>query len=436
MDQQSILPPSSLRARLQFYARHPGLRQRILGPVAFNALVLGINLITGIIVARTLGPAGRGQVAAILVLVFTAAWIFSLGSQNAISYRQSHSPDEARVLIGSWLLVGIVGSLAAIIAAELLLPVLFAAQADDTLALARVYIPVIVFTLLINVFNGFLLGDEDFLAYNITRTLLPAIIAVFYVAFLVTDTFSVETALVANAVATTVTCAVIVTRCVRRHGIGAPRVGLMRETVWYGLQAHGGSLAGFVNARLDLLIIPAFLSAASVGLYSVATNVGSIVGTLVGTIAAFVLPVAVRRRKGSPQTVIRTLHATLAIGLAIAIPLAVFAEIGVRLIYGADFVGSVTALRIMLPGEVLDAGYLVLWAGLFAANKPALTSVAAVPGAILTVVGLVLFLKTGGIVAAATVTTTAYLVVFLISVALYRRVHSLQWRDFVWTQAQ
>jgi O-antigen/teichoic acid export membrane protein len=414
-----------------FYARHHGLRERVLAPISFNVLILGTNLITGIIVARTLGPAGRGEIAAILVLVFTASWIFSIGSTNTIAYRQSHRPDEAPALIGSWLAIAAVMIPLAIIATELVLPTLFGAQTSSAIALARIYVLVVGFLLLINVFNGFLLGDQDFLAYNVTRTLLPATVAVVYVALLVTGAFSVEAALWANAGATILTCGVIVARCISRHGIRPPRVDLMRATVSYGLQAHGGSLAGFVNARLDLVIIPAFLAAASVGLYSVATNVASIVGTLTGTISMFLLPVAVRRRQAAPRTVIRTLHATLAIGLVIAIPMVILAEVALKLLYGSDFSGASTALRVMLPGEVLDAGSLVLWAGLLAANKPLLSSAAALPGAVLTVGGLVLFLKSGGIVAAAAITTIAYAVVFVISMFIYRHVQGLRWRDFV-----
>jgi O-antigen/teichoic acid export membrane protein len=426
-----LISAAGIRRRLMFYARHPGLRERVLAPVSFNVLVLGTNLITGIIVARTLGPAGRGEIAAILVLVFTAAWIFSVGSTNTISYRQSHRPDEAPALIGSWLAIGGVMSLLAIITTELALSTLFGAQTDSAIALARVYILTVSFSLLINVFNGFLLGDQDFLAYNVTRALLPAIVAICYVAFLVTGTFSVEAALAANAAATIVTCGVIVARCIRRHGVQPPRVDLMRQTVWYGLQAHGGSLAGFVNARLDLVIIPAFLAAASVGLYSVATNVASVIATLTGTISMFLLPVAVRRRQAAPRTVIRTLHVTLAIGFAIAVPMAILAEVALRLLYGSDFSGAATALRVMLPGEVLDAGSLVIWAGLLAANKPLLSTAAALPGAVLTVAGLILFLKSGGIVAAAAITSIAYAVVFVISILIYRRVQGLRWRDFV-----
>jgi O-antigen/teichoic acid export membrane protein len=192
-----------------------------------------------------------------------------------------------------------------------------------------------------------------------------------------------------------------------------------------------GSIAGLVNARLDLLIVPAFLGAASVGLYSVATNVTSIIITLTATIATIVMPVAARRTRQSPRTVVRTLQVVLLIGVVIAIPLAVLANIALSVVYGADFEGAATALRILLPGVVLDAAAMVLWSGLIAANRPLLSSVAAVPAAILTVVGLIIFLKDGGIDAAAIVSTCAYTVVFVISLFLYRHVAELRWRDFL-----
>ena len=191
-----------------------------------------------------------------------------------------------------------------------------------------------------------------------------------------------------------------------------------------------------VNARLDLLIIPAFLGATSIGLYSVATNTTSVIATLTGTIALFVLPVAARRRKHSARTVIRTLQAVLLIGVAIALPLGVLAAVALEFVYGSEFGAAATSMRILLPGAVLDAGAIVLWSGLLAANRPFLSSLATAPAAALTVGGLLLFLRSGGIEVAAIVTSCAYTTAFVISILLYRHVAELQWRDFLHPPAQ
>lgn len=421
----------SLRSRLRGLMFSPAIRQRVLGPMGFDASVLALNLITGIAIARALGPSGRGEIAAILLLTQMAGWLFSIGSTEAVSYRLARNPRDGGRLISSWGLLTLLFSLVAIAVVELVLPILFGAQTAATIELARIYIVVVTLMIALSVVNGILLGDHDFLLYNLVRIVTPAWVAVAYIVFWATGGLSVELALAINAMAFGAACLLGTIRSLRRHGLDPPSPSLLRETLWYGLRAHGGSIAGLVNARLDLLIVPAFLGAAGVGLYSVATNVGGIIGTLTGTIALLVLPVAARQRGDSARTVIRTMQAVLLIGLAVAVPLMALADIALRFVYGDEFGAAATSLRILLPGEVLDAAAMVLWSGLLAANRPFLSSIAAAPAAVVTVAGLILFLESGGIEAAAIVSTTAYTLVFLISILLYRHVAELRWRDFV-----
>jgi O-antigen/teichoic acid export membrane protein len=416
--------------RVRALLRNRSLRQRLFAPLGIDALMLATNLATGIIVARALGPSGRGEIAAILLLVQLAGWLFALGCTEAIAYRQAKRPDEGDRLLGTWLAIMVPLAVLAVASGEALLSTLLAAQSDAVLDAARLYLLLVVPVLMQAVLNGLLLGNQDFLFYNLVRLFSPLSIAAAYVALWVMDSLTVEAALVVNAAATLLALALSTGRAFHRVGVGRPERRIMRETGWYGARAHGGSIAGLVNARLDLLIIPAILSATSVGLYSVATNVAGIIGTLTGTVALIVLPITARG-SGSPRTVVRTLQATLVIGLAIAVPLALLADVAVKLVYGADFGDAATALRLLLPGEVLDAGAMVLWSGLLAANRPFLSSVAAAPAAVLTIGGLLLFLESGGINAAATVTTCSFAIVFVLSLALYRHASGIRWSEFV-----
>lgn len=407
------------------------MRQRVLAPVTFDALVLGTNLLTGIMVARSLGPSGRGELAAILALVQTATWVFSLGSREAISFYHARDGESGARLIASWMLVTIPLGILAVIAGELILPVLFSAQTAEAIELARVYMLVVVVLLVGTVFNGILLGDQRFLAYNLVRWSMPVVTALGYVALLGSGAMSVPSALWINAAASVLATIAGAAICVNRHGLGRLDPPLLRTTLAYGARAHGGLLAGFISARLDLLIIPAFLSAASVGLYSVATNVGSIIATLTGTIAIVVLPIASRDEKRSARTVIRTMHAALAIGGCIGLLMFVFAEVALVLVYGSAFEPASTALRILVPGEVLAAGAAILLSGLLAANRPLLSSLPSIPSALLTIGGLTIFLQSGGITAAAIVTSCAYSLVFVLALIIYRRVAKLSWKSFL-----
>lgn len=424
-------PVARVRARVDRLTGQSALRQRVIGPVFFDSQILLMNLITGVIIARSLGPSGRGELAAILIVVQTAGWIFSLGSAEAVAYHQSRHPQHGGRLIGSWLAIALPLGLLAIPLGEYLLPTLFSAQTQEAIDLGRIYLLLVTVVLMGIVFNGILLGDQRFLAYNTMRLLIPAQIAVGYIGLLIFHDLNVEAALIVNAVATITTTIVAALTCIGRHGVSRPHPLLLRTTVWYGVKAHGGSLAGFVNARLDLLIIPAFLAAASVGLYSVATNVSSIIGMLTGTVAVVVLPVAARDAAGSTRVVIRTLHAVLLIGGTLGILLILLAEVALRFVYGASFVDAAPALRILLPGEILGACAAVILSGMLAANRPFLSSVPFFFGAALTIAGLVLFLPDGDITTAATITTAAHTVVFVISILLYKRLAKLAWRDFL-----
>ena len=430
-DALSEATPHPALSRLRRLLANPALRTRVLLPMGFDASVLVTNLVTGIIVARALGPAGRGEIAAILLVAQLCVWFFSGGATEAVAFRLARKPEDGPKLFATWLAFGVPLGILAIVVGELTLPILFSAQSGETIDLGRIYLAIVMVMMLQAVQWGMLLGDHDFLFYNGIRLLQPGLIAVGYLACLALGAFSVEAALVINAVATGAAFLLAGLRLLRRHGLGRPDRALLRETLSFGLKAHMGSVAGLVNARLDLLIVPAFLGAASVGLYSVATNVTSIIITLTATIATIVMPVAARQEKQSPRTVIRTLQIVMLIGVAIALPLAGIANIALGIVYGADFESAATALRILLPGVVLDAAAMVLWSGLLAANRPLLSSVAAIPAALITVVGLVLFLEEGGIDVAAIVSTCAYTVVFVISVFLYKHVVKLSWRDFL-----
>ena len=424
-------PEPSFTDRIRRLLLHPAVRTRVLAPMGFDASILVVNLLSGIAIARALGPAGRGEIAAILLLTQLCVWFFSGGATEAVAYRLARRQADGPRLLGTWLAIGVPLGILAIVVGELALPVLFSAQTSEAILLGRIYLAIVLVMLLQVVQYGMLLGSHDFFFYNVVRLLQPALISAAYLACWAFGVLSVKGALGINAVAIGAAFIAAAFRLLQRQGIGRPDRALLRETLSFGLKAHMGTIAGLVNARLDLMIVPAFLSAASVGLYSVATNVTSIIVTLTATIATIVMPVAARREKQSPRTVIRTLQVVLLIGVAIAVPLAGLAELALGIVYGDAFEGAATALRILLPGVVLDAAAMVLWSGLLATNRPLISSVAAIPAAIITVVGLVLFLEEGGINVAAIVSTCAYTVVFVISVFLYKHVAELSWRQFV-----
>jgi O-antigen/teichoic acid export membrane protein len=399
--------------------------------VAATGSTLAVNLATGVLIARVLGPSGRGALTAVLAAPPIVAWLFEMGCVAAVTYHQARRPAEAPRLVGTWLVICLPLAVAGTAVGWVLLPHLLSAQSEHTLTLARLLMLTLIVMFVADLMNGVVLGDHDFGFYNALRVLQPSAVAVAYGTLWALGALTVSSAVAVTATVTFAAAAMLALRVLRRHGLGRPSRVIARTTLWYGIRAHSFSTAGMVNTRLDLLIIPAFLAAASVGLYSVATNVSWMVITVSGSLAAIVFPVSAARGHEGRYTVVKSLYATLAIAILVAGTIAAVAGPAVRIVYGADFAGSVTPLRILLVGTVLYAAAAVVCSGLYALNRPFTAALAQFTAAAVTVAGLLLFLERGGIEAAAIVSTVAYGLVFAIALLLYRRAARLTWRELV-----
>ena len=166
---------------------------------------------------------------------------------------------------------------------------------------------------------GLLLGSQDFFVYNVLRLAQPLLMAVSFVVLWWLDALTVESALIGSTAGTGLVLAIGMARAVRRIGVGPPDFRLGLTTLWYGVRGQGSTVASNVTARLDVAMLPAFVSRASVGLYSVATNVSLIVYQLSNTFAALVLPAAARDPERGPIKVVGSLWASLAIAAVLAL---------------------------------------------------------------------------------------------------------------------
>ena len=68
-------------------------------------LIIGLNAATGILTARALAPAGRGELSAMILWCFFLGSIFSLGIPSALTYRLRRHPEQMSELSGAALLL-------------------------------------------------------------------------------------------------------------------------------------------------------------------------------------------------------------------------------------------------------------------------------------------------------------------------------------------
>jgi O-antigen/teichoic acid export membrane protein len=399
--------------------------------LAFTGMMLVFNLVAGIVIARALGPDGRGVTAAVVMITQIAGQLAAIGAMQSLSYHAAREPARAPALYGTWVTLLLPVAVVAIAVSELLLPAVFAAQSDETLRIGRIFLANIVLVLWLQVNNGVLLGVHDFLTYDALRFLQPALSAVALVVLWLLDALTVESALLVWTGTQLLTLTVGTTRLLRRVGIARPDGALARRTLSFGVRAHGDAIAGSLNTRLDLVVLPAYVGSASVGLYSVAANVSLIVNQFATAFAALVLPSAARDPVGAHRTVVRSLQVTILLAGSVAVVLWLLATPALELVYGEDFGSAAEALRILLPGAVLYAGAAVLAAGLHGAGRPLAATISQAVGALVTFVGLLALLPGRGIDTAAAVSTGAYATVFVAVLVAYKRTVGMRWSGFL-----
>jgi O-antigen/teichoic acid export membrane protein len=389
----------------------------------FTGLGLVCNLVSGLLTARALSPHGRGALAAIVVSPGIATWVFGMGAEQANAYTRAREPKLGPTLLTTWTILIVPLSLLATLVVELALPLLLHAQSAHVLFLARLFAPCVGLAILNQLMNGALLGSHDYQTYNLVKLLQWVVLTGVVVILYTTGTLTVESALVATLVSLATPVGIAIWRVVSHlGGYGPPSWQDAKASFLYGVKAHGSNFGAILNARLDLLIMPAFLGATSVGLYTVGTNVSWLIVVIAGAIAPIILPATTARGVEGPKTIIKALHITFAIGAILAVGMAIFARPALGLVYGHSFQAGATALVLLLPGCVLIACSQVLWSGLNAVNRPLMSAATQVPGIVITVVGLSLLLRSDGIDAAAAISSVAYAAIFFSAFVAYKRI--------------
>lgn len=434
----NVDPPASPEAPIDpiwlSRLRRDGLIRHGAITYVYSVLGLSANLITGVVSARALGPDGRGVTVGLSAFTQLIGFFFAMGAAQGLSYFIAREPNQGPRLFTTWIVILLPLTLVAALLAELLLATVFSAHNAEAIAVGRWFVVTVVLAIALELNSGLLLGAQDFTFFNMLRFAQPAMMAASYLVLWGLGRLTVTSALIAPTIGTGIVLAIGIWRSVVRIGLARPDFKLGRRTLWYAIRGHGLLIATNVNARLDLAILPAFADASRVGLYAVATNVSLIVYQLSNTFSALVLASAAGEPERARDRVLGSLYATLAVAGALALAIGLFAGPLLRLVYGTPFRGAAPALRLLLPGAVLFAASAILSAGVYAAGRPLTTSAAQLVGMLVTVVGLSVFLRGGGITAAALVSTAAYSTVFAASLVAYKSVHRIPWRWFVPTR--
>jgi O-antigen/teichoic acid export membrane protein len=105
--------------------------------IGAQAAIVFINLLTGVITARLLGPEGRGIFAAVTVWPQLFALLAIAGVGNAVVFRLNKAPDAAAPIVTATFVTGALTSLIAVVAGLVITPYALAKYDPATIFLAQ-----------------------------------------------------------------------------------------------------------------------------------------------------------------------------------------------------------------------------------------------------------------------------------------------------------
>lgn len=371
-----------------------------------------LNVVTGVVLARQLGPTGRGELAAALIWPSLMAALGSVGLPQATTYYAARGTAPG-VLASSSLVIGSILSVVLVGLGLLILPLALGGHEEvvlDSSYLYLLYIPLSLFTLPI---MGILNGVHRYLWFQTLRLFVYAATAALLVGLAAEGSLDVRSAVIAYLVATSANLALAVLLLSRVNLTPlTPSVAVSRQLVAFGLKSHLSYVSSLLNERLDQLVISVVLSAERLGLYVVAVTLTQLT-TLVGqSMAVVALPALARMKTPEAQARGARFFVGFTLVLASAASLVIMALVPqlINLFFGADFLPAVAACRILLVATVIFSTNRTLEALLQALGRPldAGTGEALALGA--TAVSLAILLPLFGLVGAAGASLIAYAV--------------------------
>jgi len=391
---------------------------------------------TGVLTARVLGPAGRGELAAILVWVNSLVAAGFLAMPQAYTYFAGQYPSQRTQL---WRLASrhalLQGVLVAFVSAGVVYIALHSAYPNGARvgALFALSAPL---TFLVGARLGVLLGAGRIRAWNLLRVAQSFVYLACLGAFAITG-LSVKWVLLSQALA--VVAVGFLTQLTRIANAPATddapvrSVGL-RRIIAFGAATTLGLLSNMANSHLDQMLMALLIPPAALGQYAVAASLSLAILPIADAIATVAFSRMAQTKTDEGRTEISCTHlpwvfwTLLVVGgsaSALARPLIIVA-------FGSEYQAAVLPFRILAIAVAFLGASHVAGPLLQGAGRPMLSSWGSFVGAVVTVIGLLVLLPIWGIVGAAVASLCAYVATMItMYVGLARIAQVSVWRLLV-----
>jgi O-antigen/teichoic acid export membrane protein len=398
-----------------------GIRSDVLLMLGAKLCVLVLGAATTVIIARSLGPAGRGSLATVYALTTLLAQLGTFGIASANPYFAAREPHLLGRIAGNslWLAGALGPAMAAVgVLVKLVAPGALTDISWPELSVAMLAVPVMLSSLFL---QSILLAEGRTVLYNgvdvgtalLTVVLLSIVLPVAGGGVLLALSLLVGPQVLAL---------LVYVSAMRRHGrlLRPPDRPLARRMIGYGARAYVVTLLAFLLIRFDLLLVNGIQGAKAAGQYSIAVALADALDLL--PLAICVNLFARLARGTADRDVSLSVFHLIAVGYLIVCALgALLAGPAITLLFGHAYHPAISLFLWLLPG-MYCFGLLNMIAYYFAAQgMPRELILVWIPGLALNLALNLLLLPHHGTYIASLASSVAYALVLVLHLRMFAR---------------
>jgi len=364
--------------------------------------VLGVA--SGVLLARLLGPTGRGELAAVFLWAGIIAAFGMLSLNESIVFNAASKEMTVDRIISSSLAIFVVIIPILIIVGYIVVPFAYGKYRPEVQLVAYIYlayIPLHVLAALpVSLFQGTLRLAE----WNATRALvhlayLIGIAGAAFAGLVSVRVFAI--AMLSAILLDTLVAYILLWRL--RYGLSAPKLKDMIRLLRFGLKVHIDFMGRFLNQLLDQTAISILLLASDLGLYVVAVTISRGVAVVSGTIESVAFPkIAIEDSHENKSLMLgRFMKVTILLVITVSVSLIILTDWILVIFFGEAFAPAAPIVYLLILANIPLSGSLLFSSAFKGFGKPVIAGKAQAIGLVILVISMAILLPTLGTIGAA-----------------------------------
>ncbi len=379
-----------------------------------------------------LGPSGKGIISLLQNYFLILVAIFMFGMSEGNIYYLSNRRYTHRAVFSNVLFHTLILSLLIIVLSFLLRNWLishFLKNINEEYYLISLWLFPSFFLFLHT--TTMLLGHKNIVGFNTVTAARFLTILLFLI--LLIPRYNIKGALIATVLGFTIADIIGI---LSLSSYGPPTlavsIGFLKSAFIFGSKSQVGLILSRIDRRLDIFIINLFLNPAQVGFYAVAVAMAELPWYISNAIATVLFPeVSGMAKKDAYKFTAFVCRNTLFVVFGFSTCVFIAGGMLLKIIFGAQFVESLTSLRFLIPGIVILSVNKVLCAGFSGTGRPEYGTCTATFSAIATVILDFLLIPVMGIKGAAIASTIAYFISASTGIILFKKLSGFPLRNFL-----